>query len=227
MGKLSNKYGSELHLLRYLGRHRRELDRLILAETGGDLIEWQDHPFGTADGMTLDAELRGLEFLGEAPQVQEAWAEFWPQGHGIHNWDAVGLLRRGQQSEWLLVEAKAHVEELASHCQASPASRARIARALDATKVAFGVPPDRDWLNGYYQYCNRLAALYFLEKNGIQARLLFIYFVGDRQPGRECPQSPEGWRAALVKMEAHIGRPAQSRLSQRVHKVFVPVRQPR
>ena len=36
-------YGSEWHLLRYLGRHRHRLHHQIREATGGDVVDWLDY----------------------------------------------------------------------------------------------------------------------------------------------------------------------------------------
>ena len=36
---------------------------------------------------------------------------------------------------------------------------------------------------------NRIAALYFLQKEKVPHRLLFVYFLGDSFPGKECPRT--------------------------------------
>lgn len=107
MGKIGYGYGSEYHLLRFMGRHRRLLDQRVLASTGGDSVEWLDFCFHLAKPW-LDAEIKGLDFMPQGHAALEAWKDWWPKGSGIHNWDAVGRTQRGGSVEWLLVEAKAH-----------------------------------------------------------------------------------------------------------------------
>jgi hypothetical protein len=48
--------------------------------------------------------------------------------------------------------------------------------------------------------------LHFLTKNRIPAKLLFIYFYGDKNPEKEesCPKSQEDWRDALEKQQEAI-----------------------
>lgn len=58
MGKMGNGYGSEFHLLRYLGYHRQELNRAIEKETGGLVTEWLDFAFGRK-GKTRPGMARG------------------------------------------------------------------------------------------------------------------------------------------------------------------------
>ena len=43
---LNARYGSELHLLRMLGRHRSYFDLQVLTETAADGVEWLDFPSG-------------------------------------------------------------------------------------------------------------------------------------------------------------------------------------
>ena len=44
MADIGYGYGSEWHLLRFLGYHRNALDSPILRATGGQEIEWLDFP---------------------------------------------------------------------------------------------------------------------------------------------------------------------------------------
>jgi hypothetical protein len=224
MGGMGSGYGSECHLLRFMGRHRNLLDQRILTSVGGDDINWLDFGFNPSRPWP-DAEIKGLDLLCPDDPALAAWRQWWPQGRGIHNWDAVGKVRFGGLEEWLLVEAKANLEELCSDCKAtSPTNRPKIERALAETKKALGVPEDRDWLHGYYQFCNRVAVLYFLTQHGIPARLLHLYFLGDRgDPRRTCPYDEEGWQAALRAQEEHVGLPAGHRLQARMHKLFLPI----
>jgi hypothetical protein len=223
VGEMGHGYGSEWHLLRYMGRHRRELDRRILAETGGEEIEWLDFRFDPSAPFG-DRELRGVEFLPPEHRARIGWATFWPTRGNAQNWDAIGRLRRDGATEWLLVEAKGNLEELRSSCgaKAGEAGAVLIAQTFARTKRRLGVDPARDWLNGYYQYANRLAVLDFLNEENEPARLLFIYFTGDKNGERNCPPEAAGWREALAEQDRHLGLGDGHPLSQRVHKLFLP-----
>jgi hypothetical protein len=215
-------YGSECHLLRYLGRHRRVFDKRVGAAIGGALLEWLDFHFDPSQ-VWPDGERRGLDFVDDAA-VQAAWRAWWPQGRGIHNWDAVARYRAGAETGWLLVEAKANVEELASDCKAKPeGGRAQIEAALAETKGALGVDAARDWLRGHYQSANRIAALHFLGAHGVAARLLYVYFSGDRTPNRTCPADAKGWEDALERERMHLGIPAAHPIRTRIHALHLPV----
>lgn len=220
MGKIGFGYGSEWHLLWHLARHRTSLDDTVRRVTGADHVEWLDFPLRCNDGPS-DAEWTGLDFLTDA-DTQAAWRSFWPQGAGIQNWDAVARIKIEGRPEWLLVEAKAHCGEIESTCGAKPeGALAQIRAALEATKTYLGVEPDRDWLRGYYQFCNRLAVLQFLESRRVPAHLLMIYFTGDVNGDRSCPKDALGWQAAIAAQDAHVGLPKGHALEARIHKVFL------
>jgi hypothetical protein len=223
-------YGSEWHLLRYLGRHRHCLNERVREATGGDVLDWTDYlwkPSGQPpyfNGPTFDAEWRGLDFLAGDIRARRWWPRFWPQTGNVHNWDAVGWLRVGAQVELLLVEAKGHLGELRKSCGAQPHGGLQmIQNAMSKAKRAFGVPPGADWLQPYYQFCNRLAVLHHLTRHGVGARLLFVYFCGDTNPNEECPQDEAGWEPDLLAMHQHVGLTGHSPLEGRVHKLFLPV----
>ncbi len=220
MGKIGHGYGSEWHLLSYLGRRRTDLSNQVGRVTGATAVEWLDFP-QTADGSS--AEWKGLDFV-EDPTVQKAWKAFWPQHAGIQNWDAVARLDVDGTTEWLLVEAKAHIGEIKSNCGAKPeGGRGTITAALDETKRSLGVDAGRDWLNFYYQFCNRIAVADFLRRHGIPARLLFIYFTGDTAEGAECPADEVGWPALAAQSE-YVGLPETGHLFDgRIHTLFLPV----
>ncbi len=98
-----------------------------------------------------------------------------------------------------------------------------IREAFNQAKQGFGVPLTSDWSQPYYQFCNRLAVLHFLIRNGIGARLLFIYFHGDTNPKAVCPQTSVEWEPAIQAMQQHVGLIGPYPLDNRVHKLFLPV----
>jgi hypothetical protein len=228
MSKIGYGYGSEWHLLRYLGYHRHALNAAVLKATEGRAIDWLDWHFKA--GGFLDAEWKGLDFLPEGNPAREAWKKFWPRTGNVPNWDAVARLKGGDgQEKWLLVEAKAYRDELLSRCKADKDNERsgwkKIEAAFLEAKSAFGVAPERDWLDPYYQYCNRLTILHFLHKHDIPARLLFIYFCGDRHPKSHwlCPKDEDEWATHLDALRAHVGLTDRSLLERRIHRIVLPV----
>ena len=228
MADMGYGYGSEFHLLRFLGRHRKYFDKCVKQKTGARSVDWLDFAFKPDPGPpSWDSEWRRLDFLPENSTARMRWEEFWPRKGQQHNWDAIGRIFVNESWEWLMVEAKSHLGELNSSCGASEhGGLPMIRKALNQTKNDLGVSTPCDWLNGYYQHANRIAALNFIMKNGERARLLFVYFWGDRFPmGRSeiCPVSEEGWSKALTEQDDHLGLSKGHILADQVHKIFVPV----
>ena len=230
MGKIGHGYGSEWHLLRFLGYHRDYFSRHVRAEIGGEELSWLDFKFSHKNkACARDTEYNGLDFIID-PDVLRSWYAFWPKSGRAQNWDAVGKIKRDGREEWLLVEAKAHPRELKSNgCGATSArSIEKIEKALEKTKAAFGAgsTPLEHWLGRYYQYANRLAALYFLMEEcqpAVPTRLLFIYFMGDKHKGQDCPQTREDWEPILDEMADGLWVDRGSPLCERVHHMFLAV----
>ena len=163
------------------------------------------------------AEYRDAGFLLhlELPKLIPDLKAFWPPGGP--QWDALG---KGSQGEVVLVEAKAHFNELTSDCGAGEKSRALIEKTLAGTKQSLGAPASADWLSQYYQYANRLAHLTFLRERGLKAWLVFLYFYGDSEMSG--PMSPSEWTERLGAVHKHLGYKGDLQ-SRGVINVFIPV----
>jgi len=228
MGKISCGYGSEWHLLRYLGYHGQKLQEEILQQTDGEKIYWLDYKFSKKNKpRERDRGLRGLEFLDR--KTINRWKRFWPQRGNVMNWDAVGKLYYSDRQEWLLVGAKTHIDEIYSWCGSkSDKSRSLIANAFTETKKAFNAEktPLVNWLEPYYQLCSRLTLLYFLRKKckpEVKAKLLMIYFYGDKFRNRNCPRTPEEWKFIMRKIYQDIGVDETSELMNDIHSIYLQV----
>ncbi len=227
MGKIGYGYGSEWHLLRYLGYHRHTLNNEILKSIGGQSITWLDFEFTTKNKpLARDREWRGLEFI-DAPVVQQLWRGYWPQTGSPPNWDAVGKLTFDKETAWLLVEAKAHGGELISKCGAGQKSRIIIENAFEQTRAFYDITtPIENWFEPYYQYCNRLAVLHFLRnvcQPSIPTYLVFIYFCGDTNPNGQCPQTVADWQPILDDMYHKIGLGKDNKIREYIHNIFLQV----
>ena len=238
MSRIGHGYGSEWHLLRYLGYHRNGLNRAVLDAirkadgSDGGTINWRDSLFSfSAKRQALydDCEWGGVEFIWDA-DVTQLWNQYWPVRGTSPQWDAVGKLVSGESEDWLLVEAKAHLDEMESPWHAKNAeSQAMIRSAMAETAkvVTHGGVPTDAWLNKFYQYANRLAVLNFLDQTcspPIPARLIFIYFYGDLMPNHEkCPQTQDEWEDHLHAVHSDMDIDPQSPLMQRVHNVYLAV----
>jgi hypothetical protein len=133
-------------------------------------------------------------------------------------WDALGCTSDGGV---LLMEAKAHVGELVSRCEAvAPASLAKIEAAFDTTREALGATKSDEWMTRYYQYANRLAHLHFLRAHGVNAQLVLVCFVGDSDmPG---PNSRADFEHGVSEVRRSLGIPEDQR-SSHVFEVFIDV----
>ena len=172
-----------------------------------DFIEYKDHAF--------------LERLGLSPQHRKL-SYFWP-GRGPV-WDGLARASTGRS---LLIEAKANVPEFdTSPTGASGRSLTKIREALEETKTFMRVTSTTDWTRCFYQYANRLAHLYFLkELNGIDAALVFVYFMGDTTINGRDPVSREGWEAAIGLATNHLGvRLSSPWIRENVVDVFIDVK---
>jgi len=225
MAAIGDGYGSECHLLRYLGRHREQLDKAVIEATGAARLRWLDYPFEPKQKWK-DGRWSGLDFLPENDKARKKWPGFLPPQDRLQQWDAVALAEIDGAVEWVLVEAKAHLDELRSDCLASVGNGlGPIRDAFSEIKRSLGVHEVRDWLHGYFQYCNRIAALWFLHRHKMKARLLFVYFTGDEFPMHafECPDDAAGWEPALGQRRKHVGLPADHALTAHMHEIFLPV----
>ena len=143
--------------------------------------------------------------------------DFWPpQGP---QWDALGRIK---DSAYFLVEAKAHVSELISSSQAkSTRSKSLIKKSLDETRAYLNLNRDFDFTKGLYQYCNRLAHLYFLRTvNNIPAYLVFVYFIYDNT---HIPTRKDEWRGALQLMHSLLDSNSH-KLARYIIDVFIDLR---
>jgi hypothetical protein len=157
----------------------------------------------------------GLLLQLKRPALVDNLAAFWPTGGP--QWDALGTTSSGGV---ILVEAKAHLSELASSCGAGDSSLKVIRESLSKTKTAMGVSESADWLTGFYQYANRLAHLQFLRDHSVEANLVFVYFCGDTEMNG--PSDADHWKELLQPVYSQLG--LRTDLSAHgVVSVFIPV----
>ena len=193
------------------------LDNPIKKSIGADKknnIEWLSPK--VEDGYAEYRYQAFLDLLGiklTKTKLQDFWPNRGPQ------WDALGRL--GNEA-YFLVEAKAHVSEIISSCQAkSPKSKALIKKSLNKTQKYLGLKPNIDLTEGFYQYANRLAHLYLLRVlNDIPAYLVFVYFINDHT---HLPTTKAEWAGALKLMHSFLGS-QNHKLSKYVIDVFIDVK---
>lgn len=210
MGKMALGYGSEFHLLRWTGRHRLEFDLRVMEILKVDNITWLDFEF-SGDKNSPDRELVGLSFLRNESiynSILTEWNTEWPQSGNTMNWDLVGFTIKDEVKTWILIEAKAHIGELYQACGAISAdSIKKIERALDTAASNNGIKilVNKSWTKKYYQLANRIYILDLLKRSHINAKLINIYFVGDKiSTNRNSPQSERSWQPEIDKMKKYL-----------------------
>ncbi len=232
MAQLGYGYGSEFHLLRWMGRHREALNGKVQELTGLKGIQWLDFEFDKENDIP-DRELKGLSFLSKDTRGEDVINDFknrncersWPQKGELMNWDAVG--RAGDT--YILCEAKAHVGEIdEKHDPGDSSTVGQRARAFEFAKNKVGALPEADWMHNFYQMANRLYILALLHEHDIKAILLNIYFCGDKFRGRMCPSNPNGWRKIIDKEYKKLGisdamKQHDSFVRKYVKELFLPV----
>jgi hypothetical protein len=235
--RLQLGYGSAWHVLRCLGWRRKEFSAHVAKSIGANSIEWLDFPVGGSGFYPTGAPIRDSEWTRLAfatADARVAYDSFWPKAGTQQNWDVVGLADYGNAGrEFVLVEAKAHTGEIKfKGTEASEkGGRPVIRQAFVSTLLGMGRSADEAtalgeaWLGGCYQHANRLATLYFLLREGVPARAVFLYFCGDAHPhgNFDCPSTPEAWKPTLTKVKSQLGLHGDSELETRTHDVFVDV----
>ena len=95
-----------------------------------------------------------------------------------------------------------------------------IAEALREVQRGLGINDTGVWLDGFYQYANRLAHAYLLnELNAVPAELVFVYFVGDAD--MQGPASRHEWQGAVSAVHEQLG--ITGRVPAYVRDVFAGV----
>jgi hypothetical protein len=196
-------------------RSRPILDNAILSQLGGArTIEWRS-PLAS-DGFAEYRDRSFLRVLGVERHHNELSA-FWPRRGP--QWDALGLSDAG---DLLLVEAKAHLDELCSSpSQAGETSRKKIEAALNETATFVGSTPRAPWLSTFYQLANRIAHLHFLRKRAERAWLVLVNFVDDRDMNG--PKTKAEWEAAYRMVWHALGVPPRHALESYIVHVFPDV----
>ncbi|WP_143104126.1 hypothetical protein [Poseidonocella sedimentorum] len=178
-------------------------------------IEWRS-PLKSDDY----AEYRDRDFLNlvGCAQHADALSDFWPRGGP--QWDALGVSETGP----VLVEAKAHIPEFfSSRTAATEPSKHRIESSLRKVAIDLGATRPDLWSEIYFQYCNRLAFLWWLREQGVKATLFYVCFLND--PDLNGPTKPETWDAAFASANYALGLSKRHKLSGSIKYLYPDVTQ--
>ena len=181
--KLALGYGSKYQLLRMLGWHRNELNKILSQTLNVDKnIEWFDFEFAGP----CDNELLNLDFI---PELKNDWREYWTCGRangGLH-WDAVG---RSADGTFILVEAKAHLRELNSSAGGKAESQTKNNQRIDLFLQKYKINSSAEiWSTKFYQLANRLVITDYLLSKGYKAKLVYLLFENGFEYNCESPKS--------------------------------------
>ena len=173
------------------------------------------------------AEYRDAEFLERlgVSLNDVSLDEFWPPRGP--QWDALGKTDGGQV---VLLEAKAHVEEMVSaRTGASEESRALIRESLKSVKRHVKSRSPARWTTAFYQYNNRLAHLYLLRTlNWIPAFLVNLHFLNADEMASDrtvVPKTVDEWKSAITLQERFLGIRPKHALSRYSIHAFVDTRE--
>ena len=181
MAQIGYGYGSEFQLMRFLGHHRHLLESEICKQTGiGEgQFNWLDFDFADRRKVISgDKELSGLLFLSKIPFLDKETIDVILKDYKRYkirnintwqSWDAVFTLDK----TIYLVEAKARVGEMAYDPKERKSDNEILSFMEDNLSA---LPVSSEWLKRYYQLANRLATTAFLQKKGISAKTICIFF---------------------------------------------------
>jgi hypothetical protein len=198
--------GSRFQLQRAVAERRDLLDPKILElfqELDGASLAWRSPV--KEDNYREYRDNEFLERIGR-PDLAPALSEFWPARGPV--WDGLAIVQRpGQPDGVLLVEAKAHPDELlkgSGSAAKAEASIDTIRRALARLASKLGVDADIDgWMSGpAYQHGNRLAHVQWLNEQGVDAWFVHVLFAGDTT---HKPSTREQLEAAMKLSNLELG----------------------
>ena len=178
MAQIGRGYGSEFQLLRFMGRHRNMLEKLISEQIGvTGTFNWQDFEYANPESsIACDSELKGLSFLKGHPKYDEVYSEYLKYNinrcDSWQSWDAVFTLN----GVIYLVEAKAYAKEIGPKDKMHGDNSKEAIRKFMEDMLP-DLPVSEKWMRRYYQLANRLATTALLQKHGVEAKTLYIYFV--------------------------------------------------
>ena len=167
--------------------------------------QWQPQGKSDVREAQLDKTLQsGVVLLPEAIRGQlKGW---WLADNApTPNWDIASTCTISGEKGLLLIEAKAHAEEMSKRekCHAQGANRTQIKRALEEANAGLQKLTGRPWQLStchHYQVSNRFAWSWKLAALGVPVVLLYIGFLdaGDMQNDGALFQSENDWRDTLL-----------------------------
>ncbi len=157
--------------------------------------QWMPEGFCRIEEAQLDKAERLIPKQGHRDQLHRWWLEDSRRNTRTPTWDIASTCTVDGRKGLLLVEAKAHTQELKVEDQvkASPRNRARIAECIEGANSALEAWTGLHWALSHehrYQMANRFAWSWKLTELGYPVILIYLGFLGaeEMRSGRE--QSP-------------------------------------
>lgn len=168
------------------------------------------------------AEYRDIDFIKmlNVDTNYMSLKEFWPNNGP--QWDGLAKGYFDNKEIAFLIEAKANIPEMVSPPSGAKSEKsiALINKSLNDVKGYVKSSSQADWSSYFYQYCNRLAHLYYLRViNKIPTYMVFVYFIGDETV--DGPTTKEEWIGAIKVMKNYLGIDKRHKLSEYVIDIFI------
>lgn len=223
--------GSRLYLQQYMVNAEDKLSEMIIAASPSLLIfaanksniYWKSPLEKCSKGEFYEYRDDFLEVLDledeRYKKAKENLREFWPKNGP--QWDGLAVVNgiNGQKG-FLLVEAKAHLDETKSDLKAvSNQSINKIKKSISRAQEYYGIETN-DWTKDYYQLGNRIAYLYFMnEILKIPTWLVLINFTDGEYKKTELHE----WLKHYNQIYTSMGINLNSKLLNNIIQIFVKV----
>lgn len=223
MAQIGYGYGSEFHLMRFLGHHRNLLEnsiRNVLKANSNDCFEWIDFDFAKSPKIISgDKEIQGIKFIKAKFGIDNNISFLDYPWERSQSWDAVFKLG----STVYFVEAKAHIKELkSSGCKAS--NESRILSFMKKSMINYPTVQVNDkWLGDYYQLANRLSTVCYLNNliSNIHFEVFYIFF----ENGYYGANSDKNeFQEAIKEEKKTLGILGNKSIEELIHEMFIDAR---
>ena len=232
--------GSKQHICRYVNEAPEYLNAALfsasvsLAGAATAVPEWVS-PLAR-DNYEECWNERFLERLGLLDDGRlKSFQEFWPfkpavdkkiSPRGTPHWDALARVPLVNGEGAVMVEAKAHRGELVKpndNSKANEDSLEKIRKSFGEVRDYYGIAKTvAPWETRYYQFCNRLAHLYWMnERAKMPTWLVWVLIVDDPAWPDDALSAPQ-WHEAFEMIKSEVGLPAHHPLEDRISVVYLP-----
>ena len=231
--------GSKRHICWYVNEAPEQLNATIFSATASLAAAAASEPEWVSP---LDdegyAEYWNELFLKRLDLLEEhlaSFREFWPfkpwsngkvNPQGTPHWDALARVPLGNgDGGVIMIEAKAHRTELVKPKDKSSAgaeSLDKIRKSFAEVRYFYGVADDvPPWESRYYQFCNRLAHVWWMNERAKVPTWLVWALIVDDPSWRDRMTSPQ-WHEAFQTIKRDVGLRSHHRLNDKISVIYLP-----